>query len=187
MVPANQIRRSVLASICAISRCEICPAYCEVRVAINLSGGDKLKARLEAIAKTLDKSATLRVGFLEGRTYPAGADTTKAPINVATVAAIQEFGAPKNNIPPRPFFRSMIAEKSNNWGDELGKILIHNNYDAKMSLGQMGAHVAGQLRQSIKDTNSPALAPATVAKKGFDKPLIDTGVLFNSVDSEVIE
>ena len=111
-------------------------------MAINLSGGSKLKARLDAIAKTLDQSSTLRVGFLEGRTYPSGSDGG-APLNVATVAAIQEFGASEKNIPPRPFFRNMIAEKSDAWGDDLGKILVYNNYDAKTSLGQMGLHLAG--------------------------------------------
>jgi hypothetical protein len=39
--------------------------------------------------------------------------------------------------------------------------------------------------QSIRDLVSPALAPATVARKGFSKPLIETGHLLNSVAVEV--
>jgi hypothetical protein len=41
------------------------------------------------------------------------------------------------------------------------------------------------LQQSIRDTNDPPLAQATIARKGFAKPLIDTSVMINSVDYEV--
>ncbi len=145
----------------------------------TLTGGDKLTARLAELAKSVTKSATLSVGFLEGATYPDG---TSVPL----VAAVQEFGAPARNIPPRPFFRLMIAEKAESWPDAVAALLETNDYDATQTLMQTGEGIKGQLQQSIKDTNSPPLAPATIAKKGFSKPLIDTGVMINSIDYKVV-
>ena len=143
-----------------------------------LSGGKKLEAYLKKLAKQADKSATLRVGFLEGSTYPDG---TSVPM----VAAIQEFGAPSKGIPPRPFFRRMIAEKQDTWGPAIGDMLKANNFDAEKTLGNAGATIKGQLQRSIEDLTDPPLAPATVAAKGFDKPLIDTSVMLKSVSFDV--
>ena len=72
-------------------------------MAVNLKGGAKLKAYLTRLSKKVERSAVLRVGFLEGATYPNGTP-------VAMIAAIQEFGAPKAGIPPRSYFRPLIAK-----------------------------------------------------------------------------
>lgn len=144
----------------------------------ELLGGDKLKAYLDRLAAKLGKGGALKVGFLAGATYPDGT-------SVATVAAINNFGAPAAGVPPRPFFSNMIEEKSPGWGDSLARILKENSYDTKLSLEQMGKGIEGQLRESIVNTNSPPLAEKTIARKGFAKPLIDTSNMINSVDSEV--
>ena len=145
---------------------------------VELSGGNKLEAALAEISKNVTKKATLSVGFMGGATYPNGT-------LVALVAAIQEFGAPARNIPPRPFFRNMIASKSEEWGPALGQLLVNNDYNSDRSLSTLGLGIEGQLKQSIVDTNSPPLAPSTVARKGNDKPLIDTGHMLNSITSKV--
>jgi len=49
----------------------------------------------------------------------------------------------------------------------------------------MGELIQGELQGSIRDLTSPALAASTVRAKGFDKPLIDSGVMLRSVDFEV--
>jgi len=143
-----------------------------------IQGGEKLQARLAEIGRNANKAATVKVGFLENATYPDGTF-------VAMIAAIQEFGAPSKGIPPRPYFRHMIAAKSNEWPDAIANLLVVNNYDAALTLAQAGDAVAGQLRQSIIDTNEPPLKPATIARKGSAKPLVDTGHLLNSIDYDV--
>ncbi len=150
---------------------------------ITLSGGERLQAHLKKLAEEVTNGGTLRVGFLEGATYPA--DQGGQP--VAMVAAIQEFGAPAAHIPARPFFRNMIAAKAGNWGKSLGNLLVRTGYDADKSLALMGEGIADQLQTSIDQTNTPPLAPATIAAKGFAKPLVDTGHLKNSVDFEVVK
>lgn len=144
----------------------------------TITGGTKLEQRLSDLAKLVSRPATLKVGFLERATYPDGK-------KVALIAAIQEFGAPSRGIPPRPFFRNMVAAKNHEWGPAIGALLPANNYDAARVLNIAGSAIAGQLRQSIRDTNSPPLAASTIARKGHSKPLVDTGHMLNSIDHEV--
>ncbi len=122
---------------------------------VKLKGGEKLERFLKDLSAKVQKGATLNVGFLEGATYPDGK-------SVAMVAAIQEFGAPGASIPPRPFFRTMIDKESSSWGDKLAAALEATGYDADKALRILGEDIAGALRQSIIDTNSPALSEITL-------------------------
>ncbi len=146
----------------------------------EISGGDKLQAALDKIARNLKKGGMVKVGFLENATYPTGE-------SVALIAAINEWGAPSRGQPPRPFFRRVIAEKSGEWPKAIEGLLIANDYDARRTLELTGAAIAGQLRQSIVDLVDPPLAPSTIARKGFSKPLIDKSVMINSISFEVEE
>jgi len=147
---------------------------------VELSGGVDLDRRLSELAKGLRKAASVRVGFLEGSTYPDGT-------SVALVAAINEWGQTRihPNQPPRPFFRRMIKEKSPEWPQAIAGLLVANDYDAEKVLALTGAAIAGQLQQSIVDFVDPPLSPVTVALKGHDKPLNDSGVMLKSVSYEV--
>lgn len=144
----------------------------------GFKGGDALRKYLADIAQRTGDGEVLRVGFLEGATYPDG---TSVPM----VAAIQNFGAPAANIPPRPFFTNMVREKSPDWGKSLGNLLKDNQYNAEAALLKMGEGIKGQLQEAITDTNSPELSEGTIKAKGFSKPLIDTGHMQNSVDYDV--
>jgi hypothetical protein len=145
---------------------------------VEIKGGKKLQIKLAEIAKMASNADLVRVGFLEKSSYPDGTP-------VAMVAAIQDFGAPKVGIPPRPFFRNMIAEKSSEWPRAIADLLKANDYDAAKTLNQVGEAVAGQLRESIVATNEPPLAPSTIKRKGFSKPLIDQGIMIGAIDYEV--
>jgi len=143
----------------------------------EIKGGKKLERALIEIARSLSTGGTLRVGFLENARYPDGTQ-------VAAVAAFQDFGT--GTIPPRPFFRNMVAAKSPEWPKGIATQLRLTNYNVPLTLQRTGAAIQGQLKQSIQDTNAPPLARSTVRRKGFDKPLIDTGLMWRSVDYEVV-
>lgn len=160
----------------------------------SISGGQKFERELARIAAKVAVPATLRVGFLENATYPDGTP-------VAMIAAIQEYGAPRAGIPPRPYFRNMIRAKRSEWPAAIAELLEANDLDAKLALEQTGAVIAGQLQESIINTNSPPLKPATIVRKGgtrdmkYDpkdpstfaaKPLVDTGDMLRSVMHEVL-
>lgn len=171
----------------------------------NVKGGDKLQLALVDIALQIDQGGLLRVGFLENATYPQTPrpklraqynarrrkgnlrpirTSTPAAVNVPTVAAWNEYGT--GTAPPRPFFRTMIRNKAHEWGPALAIQLRLNDYDLDKSLKVLGEGIAGQLRESIINTNSPPLAQSTIARKGFSKPLVDTAHMLMSVDYEVI-
>jgi hypothetical protein len=143
----------------------------------TVRGGEKLERALAALAARIAKPRTLRVGFLENATYPDGTP-------VAMIAAIQNYGAPVARIPPRPFFSNMVADKRDSWAPAIAG-LLQKNMDVDKTLELTGHAIAGQLRQSIKDTNDPPLALSTIKRKGHSKPLVDTGHMLGSVDFDV--
>jgi hypothetical protein len=171
----------------------------------TVSGGESLSAHMAAMREKIMNASEVRVGFLEGATYPDGTP-------VAEVAALQNFGAPAAGIPARAFFSQMVAEKSPEWGAKFAAVLKAADYDADKALALMGEGIAGQLRQAIVDMNSPANSAATnLLKQRFPnregmtfgdvvqafrdaaagqaapagKPLVWTGHMLNSVDKEV--
>lgn len=135
-------------------------------MAAGFSGGAKLEAILRNTAKKLGDGKTLRVGFLETEKYPDGTP-------VAQVAFWNEYGTVKS--PPRPFFRQMIESKSQKWGAALGRNLAATGYDTTKAMSLVGTGIKDQLTQAIVQFASPGNAASTIAAKGFDKPLIDTG------------
>ena len=141
----------------------------------SASGGDGLKRVLEGVSAKLGEANEVQVGIMSKATYPDGT-------SVALVAFINEYGRSSIGQPPRPFFRNMIAAKKSEWPAAIAGLLKATNYNARSTLEQTGAAIKGQLQQSITDLTSPPLKPSTVKRKGFDKPLIDTGHMQNSVD-----
>jgi hypothetical protein len=141
-----------------------------------LTGGSKIEKALSDIAEKM--SGSVNVGFLAGATYP---DTG---IPVAQVAFWNEFGT--TSIPARPFFRTMISRESPGWGALLTRAATHYHYDGASVLQFMGVKISEQLQQSIVDWKDPPNAESTIRAKGFNKPLIHTSHMQNSVDFEVL-
>ncbi|KAA0089359.1 hypothetical protein CIW54_07800 [Paraburkholderia sp. T12-10] len=104
--------------------------------------------------------------------------------NYSTVHHVDEYTV---TTPARPFFRGMIAAHKGEWGTDLGKIIKDADYDSGVALGRLGSLVRDQLQESIREFSDPANAKSTIAKKGFDKPLVDSSHMMNSVDFEVNE
>jgi hypothetical protein len=124
---------------------------------VAVKGGDGLRGKLAGIGNRMFRAAkSVDVGFLENSTPYA--DGTSTP----TVAAIQEFGAPRAGIPPRPFFRTMVAEHKGEWGGQIASLLKHNNYDGVATMSAMGQMMKEELQDSIVAVTGPALSPVTL-------------------------
>lgn len=147
-------------------------------VTITVTRDPDIARFLDGLQRQLTSASSLAVGYLSGKTYPDGTP-------LAQVASNNEFGEPARGVPPRPFFRNMIAAHQNEWPDRLGQALIDNDYDARAALDVVGTTIEVDLRQSILDTNDPPNAPSTIARKGHDKPLIDSGLMFSEIEHEV--
>ena len=158
-------------------------------------------------SKAIDKQiAILKAGA--GKKVEAGwfesdryGQTKADPIGqpVANVARIQEFGATIQRttakgtavttvIPARPFMRLAWKQFS---GDRkkiqyaVAKKIIDKKLTADQALGYIGEVLEGYIVGSIKNGGWQKNADSTVAKKGFDKPLIDDGHMWKTVNSKV--
>ncbi|UCL84501.1 hypothetical protein [Pseudomonas sp. HS-18] len=179
-----------------------------------VKGGDRISRYLRDLASRLDDGEILRAGFLEGATYEDGKPVayiaaiqefggtfehpggTKYKIGddgmaVFLPADATEFSgvtaAHSITIPARPFFRDAVKENGKRWSKGLGK-LIHAGNSVEKALALTGEVVRADIQDSIRKFTSPPLSRNTrkkSAKAGFDKPLIDTSHMLNSVDYEV--
>lgn len=179
-------------------------------IQVKVVGGDAFKKAMADMAKKVERETVLRVGFLEGATYPDGT-------SVAMVAAIQNYGAPRVGIPPRPFMQNTVARNEKDWPKQMAAMLRANQMDVKLTMNMMGELIRSQIQEEIIRLVSPPLSPTTVmlrkmkrdqpglvvtrrtvaeARRRVEagesisgvsaKPLIDTGVMLRSVDYEVI-
>lgn len=144
-----------------------------------MRGGDRFRRHLSELAAQA-ATGKVRVGIIEQANYD-GSDGE----SVAQVAFWNEYGTA--TIPPRPFFRNTIAEHKDEWPKQAAEMLEANGGDVRQALADMGEVVKGQIKMTIQDFREPPNAAATVKQKGFDKPLIDTGTLWRSIDCEVAD
>ncbi|HHK5577007.1 TPA: hypothetical protein ACQUH6_001816 [Neisseria polysaccharea] len=144
-----------------------------------MRGGDRFRRHLSELAAQA-ATGKVRVGIIEQANYD-GSDGE----SVAQVAFWNEYGTA--TVPPRPFFRNTIAEHKDEWPKQAAEMLEANGGDVRQALADMGEVVKGQIKMTIQDFREPPNAAATVKQKGFDKPLIDTGTLWRSIDCEVAD
>lgn len=151
------------------------------------NGYKKFREQLEKLkAQGGAKGANVKVGILA----EAGIhESDEGPqITVAQVAAYHEFGSPGANIPERSFMRSTLEEKKSEFTNLIGKLLtdvVAGKRTAKDALGILGLTVSTAIKKKIASGEFVPNSPATIAKKGSSKPLIDTGQLLNSISYEV--
>ena len=146
---------------------------------------------LEKVLESVNGLNT-QVGWFPGAKYQDGTP-------VAYVAVIQEFGSPINNIPPRSFMRTTIAEKENEWAKLVrsgAKAMIAGNATPKMVMEGLGLAASGDIKKKISEINSPALKASTIANRkrklakgkkvgALTKPLVETSLMISSLTSTV--
>lgn len=147
---------------------------------------------LRQTVKALDGSQS-KVGWFPSAVYEGGAP-------VAGVAYVQEFGSPSRGIPPRLGMRNTATEKRQEWA-KTAETISRAAAQGKIAPGQVMEAVAlaaeGAVRETITKVTSPALKQATIdarkrrlanggagAQASIGKPLVDTGILLNTLTSE---
>ncbi|PHM63962.1 phage morphogeneis protein [Xenorhabdus stockiae] len=89
------------------------------------------------------------------------------------------------NIPPRPFFRTVLANGKQEWSGVLAKDIKRDGGDVKQAMSRLGERIVDELQSSVLSWAEPPNSPSTVAKKGFNHPLVDTSQLSRSFGYEV--
>ena len=165
------------------------------------SKGPGLQASLAAALAKLTSARQVRVGFLDGASYPDGTP-------VALVAAVQNYGG--GAIPPRPFMDRTVQEHQGEWGPELAA-LLKQDLDAEKALRTMGQRIKEEVQASILEGDyAPNAMVTNLLKQRFPlggqtfgdviqawrdvaagatepagKPLVQSAHLVDSVDYEV--
>lgn len=133
--------------------------------------------------------AKLKVGVLAS---DGGAEAhTPGSISIIELAAIHEFGSPAAGIPERSFLRAGMREAAKTWLPEMCRKLVKGvvigRFTPEQALDMLGAKAAASVKNYITAGAHipPPLAPATIARKGSDRPLVDTGRLVDAISWEV--
>ncbi len=148
--------------------------------------------KLQSFLHGLGKGAVARVGWLDSKKYENG-------FPVAAAAALNEFGSPSKNIPPRSFMRTTAKEQENNWRkicQDGAQRMLDSNVSIGAVMEGLGLQAAGDIRKKIAEIQSPPLKPATIKARRrkmadgktigkLDKPLIESGIMINSLTHEV--
>ena len=143
---------------------------------------NKIKAYLYGVSKEF-KGKVVQVGFPTSAKYEDGTP-------VAYVAVINNYGAPAQGIPARPFFEPAIAAHKKEWTAFLGKSIgrvSKGQWTANDAFDALGYTVGSDIQIAIRDVTSPPLKPETIKRKGFAKPLIDKGLMIASVSYTVAQ
>lgn len=156
----------------------------------EVKANTKLWDELRARAAKLDR-CSVRVGVLESKGGNEMHNTDGGdPLTLVEIATIHEFGT--EHVPERSFIRSTFLVKK---VDELAamqvklaRAIVMDGMDPMKALNILGAWGAAQVKNTItEDDVPPPLAASTIARKGSTKPLVDTGLLKNSISYEVVE
>ena len=108
------------------------------------------------------------------------------PITNAAIGYIHEFGAPEENIPPRPFLIPGVASAMDRIRKMLGtaarQAVSGNRQALDRALHAIGLVAVSAVRKKITDGPFAPLAESTLASRRArgvtrTKPLIDTGQL----------
>lgn len=138
--------------------------------------------RLQKSLEELDKLECF-IGFQRGEaTHTDGGKN----VDMTDIAAWNDLGTGRG-IPSRPFLRNTVDLHGKEINSMLDKAIekIMNGATAEQVLREMGVMLKGKVQEEITDGSYKPNAPSTVRKKKSDKPLIDTGLMRESVNYQI--
>jgi hypothetical protein len=107
---------------------------------------------------------------------------------LAEIGAIHEYGAPRANIPARPWMRATFSSRREELialQRRLAQLFLAKKIDEKRYLELLGAWIVAQMKATIAQYGPilfQPLQPATIrAKGGKTAPLINTGQMLNAI------
>lgn len=125
-------------------------------------------------------SHSLKVGIPEKTGVQKNGGAT-----VAEYATYNEYGT--KHIPARPFVSKTTDEKEG-WKREQDAVVLSiykQKYSAQQAMQRLGKLAQGDIRRTVRAIKTPANAPSTVAKKGRNNPLIETGTMARAINYDI--
>lgn len=109
---------------------------------------------------------------------------------IVDYAVFNEFGTER--IPARPFMRKTVDDNMQTAMTYAAQLVSQaigsRRISADVILDRIGLWYQARIRETIRNAYQWAApnAPATIARKGSDKPLIDTGMMHGAVNYEKV-
>ncbi len=136
---------------------------------------------LKQMRKRIGGDTDILVGIpKDAQPYPEDGTST------ALVAAAHEFGT--SQVPERSFLRSTFDEQQKKYikmSAKLFKKAVDGKITAEQIADLIGLEAAADVVDKINAIKTPGNSAATIARKGEDNPLVDTGHLKQSIRHEV--
>ncbi|WP_116892083.1 hypothetical protein [Pseudomonas syringae] len=139
---------------------------------LNTRGLDNLAKRVIALARL-----KVKTGFFE--------DTYEDGVPVAQVAAWNEYGTRFH--PQRPFMQESLEQAKQKIIQALKlafKSAIKGDRASRRIMKSLGALVVKEMKATISSYPG-GNSPSTIARKGFDRPLFETGKMIESVKFKI--
>ena len=148
------------------------------RVSFNFGPNAKLTGDGERFLKEHNKLQSLEVAI----GFQSGSDSYDDGTDVCDVAIYNEFGT--STIPPRPFMKQSFESNADNINKH-----VQNSYKqleagstAEAITQSVGTMAKGVIQDYIANGEFVPNAPSTIARKHSSRPLIDTGLMRQSVN-----
>ncbi len=159
------------------------PVYDNVKVDRTL--WDKLRAKAKKLYRMY-----VKVGILASK----GGEQTHpdSEMSLIEIMATHEFGSSDDRVPERRPLRKTFqdGEGPRRTADVIAKLarkIITEDMDPERALKVLGTWAVKEVKNTITSEDlPPPLAESTVEAKGSTKPLVDTGLLLNSIAFEVV-
>lgn len=143
--------------------------------------------------KGIEKLLTLALGIANYETKVGWFDNAKEENGTPTaeVAAVQEFGNPKKNIPPRLGFRETASKRQKSWRsfiEQAAGQVLKGGMNGEEAMEALGLKARGDLLRRLISNPGPPLAERTLAarrRKGrtHTETLQDSGRMRETLES----
>lgn len=134
--------------------------------------------RIKSVINSMNKKQ-VEVGFINNSS------------NIATIAFLNEFGHKARDgsqVPERPFMRNALKKYQESFLKESAqriKAIMQSSLSLDSYLNEMGKFWQDRIKYSIAEFNNPRNKPSTIKRKGFDDPLIHTGLMLATVKYKI--
>lgn len=137
-----------------------------------------------------------KMNFIDGKELKAGvlpdAGNEKNGKPIAQVASWNEYGTPATSrrpwsVPARPFM-AISCDEHNGWQKDCERAVngILGGAEVISKLNGIGEQMKKDIKSVIGDKSKlTPNKPSTIAKKGHDIPLMDTGSMYDAINYEV--
>lgn len=132
-------------------------------------------------------STTLYRKVLKSGAFSKGGQFVKA--SKSNFSTTHQVPAHSVTIPSRPFFRNALKSVQPKIGPVIQAMFVGSETPPKKEkiLKSVGTLIQQEIQESIRTLMTPPNAASTVARKGFNNPLIETGHMLRSVAFQIRE